>query len=164
MVSSWNFQVLLPLLTVMFVQIIKVRGQRSRSLRAKPHLSISDSSLNSHMSMKWCTMHDVAKKRCHIVFQGHPPNFKVTQDKKIMDFDPNCMFPDCNSNLNSPMARKAWSSIEEVPSCSWRSSVKFQGHRRQKIADFGPNWAFQDCNPSLNSLMALKWCTKLDVV
>ena len=26
------------------------------------------------------------------------------------------------------MLHKAWSSIEEVPYCFWRSSVKFQGH------------------------------------
>ena len=26
--------------------------------------------------------------------------------KKIVDFDPDCAFPDCNSSLNSPMATK----------------------------------------------------------
>ena len=29
---------------------------------------------------------------------------------------------------------KAWSSIEEVPYCFWRSSVKFQGHTAKKKA------------------------------
>ena len=61
------------------------------------------------------------------------------------------------------MMQKAWSSIEEVPYCFSRSSVKFQGHTGQKIADFDPNRAFLDCNSSFNSPMALKWCTKLDV-
>ena len=61
------------------------------------------------------------------------------------------------------MMQKAWSSIEKVPYCFSRSSVKFQGHTGQKIADFDPNRAFLDCNSSLNSPMALKWCTKLDV-
>ena len=41
-----------------------------------------NSSLNSAMDLKWCTKLDVLKKRCPIVFQGHPSNFKVTQDKK----------------------------------------------------------------------------------
>ena len=31
--------------------------------------------------MKCCTKLETAKKRCPIVFQGHPSNFKVTRDK-----------------------------------------------------------------------------------
>ena len=33
------------------------------------------------MAMKCCTKLETAKKRCPIVFQGHPSNFKVTQNK-----------------------------------------------------------------------------------
>ena len=40
-----------------------------------------NSSLNSPMAMKCCTKLETAKERCPIVFQGHPSNFKVTQDK-----------------------------------------------------------------------------------
>ena len=54
----------------------------------------------------------------------------------------------------------AGSSIEEVPFCFSRSSVKFQGHTALKIAEFDPDWAFPDCNSSFNSPMATKWCTK----
>ena len=60
------------------------------------------------------------------------------------------------------MMHKAWSSIEEVPYCFSRSSVKFQGHTALKIVKFDPNWAFPDCNSSLNSPMAMKCCTKLE--
>ena len=60
------------------------------------------------------------------------------------------------------MRQKAWSSIEEVPYCFSRSSVKFQGHIALKIVEFDPNWAFPDCNSSLNSPMAMKCCTKLE--
>ena len=60
------------------------------------------------------------------------------------------------------MMHKAWSSIEEVPYCFSRSSVKFQGYTALKIVDFDPNWAFPDCNPSFNSPMAMKCCTKLE--
>ena len=41
------------------------------------------------------------------------------------------------------MMHKAWSSIEEVPYCFSRSSIKFQGHTGQNITDFDPNWAFR---------------------
>ena len=40
-----------------------------------------NSSLNSPMAMKCCTKLQTAKKRCPIVFQGYPSNFKVTRDK-----------------------------------------------------------------------------------
>ena len=60
------------------------------------------------------------------------------------------------------MMHKAWSSIEEMPYCFPRSSIKF--HTGQKIAEFVPNWVFPDCNFSFNTPMDLKWCTKLDVV
>ena len=61
------------------------------------------------------------------------------------------------------MMHKAWSSIEEVPYCFSRSSVKFQGHTALKSVEFDPDCAFPDCNSSLNSPMATKWCTKLEV-
>ena len=44
------------------------------------------------------------------------------------------------------MMHNAWSSVEEVPYCSPRSYIKFQGHTAKKIVDFDPNWAFPDCN------------------
>ena len=60
------------------------------------------------------------------------------------------------------MIHKAWSSIEEVPYCFSRSSVKFQGHTALKIVEFDPNWAFPDCNSSFNTPMVTKWYTKLE--
>ena len=65
-----------------------------------------NSSLNASMATKWYTKLIVAYKICPIVFQCHPSNFKVTQLKKTVNFDPNWAFPDCNSSLNSPMATK----------------------------------------------------------
>ena len=52
------------------------------------------SRLNSHMVTKWCTKLDVPS----IKFQGHTV--------KEIDFNPSCMFLDCNSSLKSPMALK----------------------------------------------------------
>ena len=60
------------------------------------------------------------------------------------------------------MMHKAWSSIEDVPYCFSRSSVKFQGHIALKIVEFDSNWPFPDCNSSLNSPLAMKCCTKLE--
>ena len=60
------------------------------------------------------------------------------------------------------MMQKAWSSIEEVPYCFARSSVKCQGCAALKFVEFDPNWPFPDCNSSLNSPMAMKYCTKLE--
>ena len=61
------------------------------------------------------------------------------------------------------MMHKAWSSIEEVPYCFSRSSVKFQGHTALKRVEFDSDWAFPDCNSSWNSPIAKKWCIKLEV-
>ena len=41
------------------------------------------------------------------------------------------------------MVHKAWSSIEEVPYCFSRSSVKFQGHTALKIVKFDPICRFR---------------------
>ena len=40
-VSSWNFMELLPMTRVRSMQKIKVRGQRSRSQRSQPNLTVS---------------------------------------------------------------------------------------------------------------------------
>ena len=40
-VSSWNFQKLSPMTKVMSTQKVKVRGQRSRSQRSQPNLTVS---------------------------------------------------------------------------------------------------------------------------
>ena len=99
--------------------------------------------------------------------QGHPWNFKVTRDKyrwfwaelSVSGLSLQFEFTD-----GFEMIYKAWSSIEEVPYCLSRTSIKFQGHTVQKIANFDPNWAFLDCSCSLNSPMCLKWCTRFDIV
>ena len=113
--SSWNFQELLPVTKVTSMQKVKVRGQRSRSQRSTPNLAAS----------------------------GLELQFEFTYGNEIM--------------------HTAESSIEEVPYCFSRSSVKFQGHTALKIVKYDPDWAFPDCNSSLNTQMATKWCTKLEV-
>ena len=62
---------------------------------------------------------------CPIVFQCHLSNFKVTRLKKIIEFDPNWVFQDCNSSLNSPMAMKCCTKLETAKEIC---PIVFQGH------------------------------------
>ena len=111
------------------------------------------SSLNSPMAMKCCTKLETAKKRCPIVNQGHPSNFKVTRDKTSPILTQIGRF--------RTIGRSQLSNPSDLP--CWRSSVICQGRTALKIVEFDPDWAFQDCNSSSNSPMATKWCTKLEV-
>ena len=64
---------------------VKFQGHKAlKIVDLEPNWAFPDCncSLNSPMAMKWCTKLEVAQKRCPIVFQGNPSNFKVTQDKK----------------------------------------------------------------------------------
>ena len=56
--------------------------------------------------------------RSYFKLQGHTA-------KKIIDFDPKWVFPDCNSSLNSPMAMKCCTKLETAKE---RCSIVFQGH------------------------------------
>ena len=56
--------------------------------------------------------------RSSIKFEGHTA-------QKIIDFDPNWAFPDCDSSLNSPMGTKWYTKLEVAQK---RSPITFQGH------------------------------------
>ena len=56
--------------------------------------------------------------RSYVKFQGHTT-------LKIVEFDPNWAFPDCNSSLNSPMAMKCCTKLETAKE---RCPIVFQGH------------------------------------
>ena len=68
-------------------------------------------SFNSQMATKWCTKPEAAKTRCLILFQGHS-SISRSQRQKIDDFDPNWVFPDCNSSSNSQMVIKWCTKLE----------------------------------------------------
>ena len=55
--------------------------------------------------------------RSYVKFQGHTA-------LKIIEFDPNWAFPDCNSSLNSPMAMKCCTKLEAAKE---RCPIVFQG-------------------------------------
>ena len=56
--------------------------------------------------------------RSYVKFQGHTA-------LKIVEFDPNWAFLDCNSSLNSPMAMKCCTKLEIAKE---RCLIIFQGH------------------------------------
>ena len=58
-------------------------------------------------------------------FWGLSVKFLGHTAKKIVDFDPNWAFPDCNSNLNSPMGMKCCTKLEVALK---RRPIVFQGH------------------------------------
>ena len=55
----------------------------------------------------WCCLGEVTYclSRSSVKFQGHTA-------QKIVEFDPDWAFPDCNSSLNSPMATKWCTKLE----------------------------------------------------
>ena len=79
---------------------------------------VCNSSLNSPMAIKCCTKLETARKRCPIVFQGHPSNFKVTQDKTSPILTQIGRF--------RTIGRSQLSNPSDLPCL--RSYIKFQGH------------------------------------
>ena len=72
------------------------------------------------MNKAWSSIEEVPYcfSRSYVKLQGHTA-------KKIVDFDPNWAFPDCNSSLNSWMAMKCCTKLETVKE---RCPFVFQGH------------------------------------
>ena len=72
------------------------------------------------MHKAWSSIEEVPYcfSRSYVKLQGHTA-------LKIVDFDPNWAFPDCNSSLNSPMAMKCCTKLETAKE---RCPIVFQGH------------------------------------
>ena len=72
------------------------------------------------MPKAWSGIEEVpySFSRSSVKFQGHTA-------PKIVEFDPNWAFPDCNSSLNSPMAMKCCTKLETAKE---RCPIVFQGH------------------------------------
>ena len=112
--SSWNFQELSPRTRVTAMQKVKVRGQRSRSQRSQPNLTVSGLQLQFEFTcddemihIASCCLGKVPYcfSKSSVKFQGHTT-------LKIVEFDPDWAFPDCNSSLNSPKAMKCCRKLE----------------------------------------------------
>ena len=113
------------------------------------------------MHKRWSSIEEVP-----CCFSRSAVKFQVHTALKIVEFDPNWAFPDCEFRLNSPMATK-WCTKLEV---AWkRCPIVFQGHpsnckvTRQKNRRFWPKLGVSGINSSLNSPITTTWCTKLEV-
>ena len=127
------------------------------------HPSLTPFSLCSHhlIIMKFSGVINIDISDVHTKGQRHSSKVKVTEVKT--QFSRFRTVTPVWIHIWPWNDAQTWSSIEEVPYCFSRTSVKFQGHTGIKIADFDPNWAFPDYNSSLNLTMASKWCTKLEI-
>ena len=105
----------------------KGQGQRSRSQRSQPNLTVSGLWIqfeftydDEMMHIAWCCLEEVPYcfSRSSIKYQGHTA-------LNIVEFDPDWAFLDCNSSLNSPMATKWCTKLEEALK---RCPIVFQGH------------------------------------
>ena len=72
------------------------------------------------MHKAWSRIEEVPYcfSRSYVKLQGHTA-------LKIVEFDPNWAFPDCNSSLNSPMAMKCCTKLETTKEMC---PLFFQGH------------------------------------
>ena len=118
------------------------------------------------MNTVWCRLEDVPYcfSRSSVKFQGHAAH-------KIVDFDTNWVFPDCNFQFEFTdgygMMHKAWNNIEEVLYSFSRSSIKFQGHTRKncrfwpKLSVSGQYLLFEFTHGF--EMMHIGWCSIEDV-
>ena len=118
-VSSRNFQELLPLADVMSMQKVKVSGQRSRSHGTKirrfwPKLGVSGLKLQFEFTIGYEMMHKAWSRLGEVpyCFSTSSVKFQGRTALKIAEFDPDLPFPACNSSLNSPMATKWCTKLE----------------------------------------------------
>ena len=72
------------------------------------------------MYKAWSSIEEVPYcfSRSFVKFQGHTA-------LKIVEFDPNWAFPDCNSSLKSPLGTKRCTKLETAKE---RCPIVFQGH------------------------------------
>ena len=118
-ILRWNDAYSLMLLRRGALLFFKVIRQISRSHGSKkrqiwPRLGVSGLWLQFEftngyemMHKAWSSIEEVPYcfARSYVKFQGHTA-------LKIVEFDPNWEFPDCNSSLNSPMATKCCTKLE----------------------------------------------------
>ena len=91
---------------------VKGLGHRGR----KPILPFPDrnSSLNSHVMMKWYIKLDVAPGRCPFVLQGHKSNFMVTRLKKSSIVTPIGNFRTVTPSTLNPLMVVKWCTKLEL--------------------------------------------------
>ena len=128
-VSSWNFQELLPMTKVRSMHKVKVRGKRSRSQRSQPNfwtvtpVWIQIWWWNDAYSL-------VLLRRGALLFFKVMRQIARSHGSKNRQFWPKLgvsgLYLQFGITDGYEMMHKAWSNIEEVPYHFSRSSVKFK--------------------------------------
>ena len=168
-VSSWNFQELLPVTEVTSMQKVKGQTSKVKVTEVKTQLDHFRTVTPVWIQIWWWNdaYSLIMLRRGALLFFKVIRQISRSHGSKNRRIWPRLGISGLQFQFQFTngykMLHKAWSSIEEVPYCFSRSSVKFQGHTVPKIVEFDPNLAFPDCNSSFKSPMATKWCTKLEV-
>ena len=148
-VISMKFKSKYKLLTVSVYNFFKLRPSSSMtgSVRTSVRLSVRLSvcrtltpiSLGSHhhIIMKFSGVITMDKRDVHTKGQGQRSKVKVTEVKTQLSHF--WTVTPAWIHIYDKITHTAWGSIEEVPYCFSRSSVKFQGHRG-KICLFWPQF------------------------
>ena len=111
-VSSWNFQKLSLGTRVRSMQKVKVRGQRSRS-QVTTQLNRFRTVTSVWIHIWWNDAYSLMLlRRGALLFLKVIRQISRSHGAKIDKFDPDWVFPDCNSSLNSPMAMKCCTKLE----------------------------------------------------
>ena len=87
------------------------------------------------MHKAWSSIDEVSYcfSRSSVKFEGHTA-------LKIVEFDPNWVFPDCNSSLNSLMDMKWYTKLDVV----WKTClIIFRGHPSNFKVTRAKNWLFE---------------------
>ena len=115
----------------------------------------------------WIDAQSLKQHRCPIVFQGHPSNFKVTQDKKLTILTQIERFRTVTWVLIYQWLSNDTQSLKQHRRGAllfFKIILQISRSHETKNINFDPNWAFPDCYSSKNSLVAMKWYTKLDAI
>ena len=93
-------------------QISRSHGAKNR--RIWPRLGVSELQLQFEFTNGYKMLHKAwsSIEEMPYCFQGSSVKFLGHTAKKIVDFDPNWAFPDCNWNLKSPMGMKWCTKLE----------------------------------------------------
>ena len=103
-ISSRNFHELLPLTGVTKVKVTEVKTQLSRFQAVTP-VWIDTWQWNDAQSL-------VLHRRGSLLFFKVIHQISRSHGQKVADFDPNLVFPDCNSSLDRPTSTKRCTKLE----------------------------------------------------
>ena len=165
-VSSWNFQELLPMTEVRCMQNFKVKDQGHRG--------------QNQLSRFWT----VTPVLIDLWWWNDAQTLMLLRRGTLLFYKVGCQISrsDGSKKLSILTQIGRFSSVTPIwiHWWLWDYAQSLKQHRRgalsffkvicqisrscgTKITDFDPNWAFPDCNSSLNWHMVMNWCTKLDV-